>query len=136
MILAVALGAALGAEARYGLSVMLPHRGADFPWSTLLVNISGCALMGILMVCVRDLSTPHRLTGPFLGTGVLGGFTTFSTYAVDVVQLLDRGRTGIAVAYFAGTVTAALLAVWIATVLTRAGLARRGPHRPGRDPTG
>lgn len=84
VLAAVALGGVIGACARYGVGLLRPLGPLAFPWSTLLVNVAGCAAMGVLMVLVTEVLTPHRLVRPFLGTGVLGGFTTFSTYAVDV----------------------------------------------------
>jgi CrcB protein len=83
------------------------------------VNIAGCALIGVLMAAVTELPATHRLVRPFLGTGVLGGFTTFSTYAVDVQKLLDGGRVATALAHLAVTPVAALLAVWCAVTASR-----------------
>ncbi|KAA0909358.1 fluoride efflux transporter FluC, partial [Streptomyces apricus] len=105
-----------------------PGEGGGFPWTTFWVNVTGCFLIGVLMVLVTEVRTPHRLVRPFLGTGVLGGFTTFSTYAVDIERLLDAGRPRTAFAYLAATLLAALAVVWAAVALTRA-CARR--VRPG-----
>jgi CrcB protein len=77
------------------------------------------------MVLVTDVWTGRRLLRPFLGTGLLGGFTTFSTYAVDIQRLATGGRTLIALAYLLATVVAALAAVWAAAVGTRALVERR-----------
>lgn len=116
----IALGGALGAEMRYGVSVLLPHPPDAVAWSTMIINASGCLLIGVLMVVITELTTPHRLARPFLGVGVLGGFTTFSTYAVDVQRLLVAQRPGAALAYLAGTLLAALVAVWLGAAATRA----------------
>lgn len=132
VLAAIAVGAVLGAEARYGLSLWLPHGSGEFPWSTLIVNVSGCALMGVLMGCLRELGAAPRLIGPFLGTGVLGGYTTFSTYTVEIQQLLLAGRWATALGYLMATVAAALLAVWAAMAIT----AWLTTHRPGREPSG
>lgn len=78
---AVAVGGVLGAEARYGLGLV----GPVDPWTTLVINVSGCLLMGVLMVLLTERFRVHPLVRPALGVGVLGGYTTFSTYAVDVV---------------------------------------------------
>jgi CrcB protein len=75
--------------------------------------------MGVLMVLVTDVWAAHRLLRPFLGTGVLGGYTTFSTYAVDIRGLADAGRPGPALAYLAATLCAALAAVWLASAAAR-----------------
>ncbi|MFL6097345.1 MAG: fluoride efflux transporter FluC [Blastococcus sp.] len=120
VLVAVSLGGVLGAEARYGMSVALPHEPTQIPVSTWLVNTSGCLLIGILMTVVMELSAPHRLVRPFLGVGVLGGYTTFSTATVEVQQLTLHGRPGLALGYLVGTVVAALVAVTAGMVGTRA----------------
>ena len=118
MLGAIALGGAIGALARYGLSEAMPHRAGDFPWSTFLTNVTGCLLIGVLLVVITEVRTVHPLSRPFLGTGILGGFTTFSTFAVDTERLLgDHPLT--AVGYFFGTVAAALLAVQTGVMVTR-----------------
>ncbi|HEV7652777.1 MAG TPA: CrcB family protein [Actinophytocola sp.] len=94
----VALGGGLGALARYGLTVLLPTPPGGFPWATFLVNVLGCLLIGVLMVPVTEVHAAHRLVRPFLGVGVLGGFTTFSTYALEVHSLLRPGSVGVAFA--------------------------------------
>jgi CrcB protein len=120
VLAAVSLGGVLGAEARYGMSVALPHEPAQLPVSTWLVNTSGCLLIGVLMTVVTELSAPHRLVRPFLGVGVLGGYTTFSTATVEVQQLTLHGRPALALGYLVGTVVAALVAVTAGIVGTRA----------------
>ncbi|MEV4742038.1 CrcB family protein [Streptomyces sp. NPDC049555] len=131
VVCAVSAGGGLGAAARYGAGLLWPTAPGAFPWTTLLVNAVGCALIGVLLVSLTERGAPHRLTRPFLGTGVLGGFTTFSTYAVDIRHLASGGRTGSALVYLAATPLIALAAVWAAATATRAYL-RRGPHRERR----
>ncbi|MEV4879285.1 fluoride efflux transporter FluC [Streptomyces cyaneofuscatus] len=117
---AVAAGGALGAVARHGALVLWPAAGAGFPWTVFVVNVSGCALIGVLMVLTAERGrVTHPLVRPFLGVGVLGGFTTFSTYAADVSGLLVRQELLTAVAYMAATVVTALAAVWAGAVVTR-----------------
>lgn len=116
---AVAAGGALGALARYGLGMAWPVPAGGFPWVTLLINIGGCAALGALLELLANLTAPHRLLRPFLGTGVLGGFTTFSAYAVETRQLLAAGRPGLAAAYLAATLAGALVAVWAGTIGVR-----------------
>ncbi len=121
----VALGGALGASARYGAGLLWPTTAPGrFPWTTLLVNVAGCAVIGVFLVAVTQGPPVHPLLRPFFGTGVLGGFTTFSTYAVDLRRLLTEGRPGPAVAYLGLTLAAAMCAVWAAAGLTRLLLAR------------
>ncbi|KWT60067.1 hypothetical protein ADL21_20985 [Streptomyces albus subsp. albus] len=122
----VALGGGIGAAARYGAGLLWPTAPGTFPATTLLINIVGCALMGVLMALITERGTPHRLLRPFLGTGVLGGFTTFSTYAVDIEHLLTTGRAGLALAYLAATLLGALAAAWAALAGTRRVLIRHG----------
>lgn len=116
---AVAAGGAIGATARYAASLLWPTGAGTFPWTTLTVNAIGCALMGVLMVLITEVWPAHRLLRPFLGTGILGGFTTFSTYAVDVQRLIDARQPLLALAYLAGTLLIALAAVWGAVALTQ-----------------
>ncbi|MEU7135137.1 CrcB family protein [Streptomyces sp. NPDC046261] len=125
VVCAVSLGGGAGATARYGAALLWPTAPDAFPWTTLVVNAVGCALIGVLLVTIAEWATPHRLARPFLGTGVLGGFTTFSTYAVDIRQLVADGRAGTGLAYLAATLIAALAAVWAAAVTTRRLIALR-----------
>jgi fluoride exporter len=120
VLAAIAAGGVLGAEARYGLGVLLPHTPGQWPWATWLVNVSGCFLIGVLMVVITELTSPHRLIRPFLGVGVLGGYTTFSTAMVDVQQLAVTGHSEAALGYLAGTVTAAVAAALTGVMVTRA----------------
>jgi CrcB protein len=92
----VALGGALGSLARYGIAVLLPHGRGDLPVATLLVNVTGCFLLGVLVARRPDAPVLR----PFLGTGVLGGFTTFSAFAVESDRLLARSPS-VAVLYIA-----------------------------------
>jgi CrcB protein len=87
--------------------------------STLAINLLGCALIGVLMVLITDVWSRQRLIRPFLGTGVLGGFTTFSTYAVDIQRLVAGAHMGAALLYLAATPIGALLAVWVTASATR-----------------
>lgn len=119
VVAVVALGGAMGATARYAASLLWPTPDGVFPWTTLGVNLVGCALIGVFMVVISDVWAAHRLVRPFFGTGVLGGFTTFSTYAVGVQRLVADGRPATGVAYLAVTLLAALAAVWTAAWLTR-----------------
>ncbi|MDN3024177.1 fluoride efflux transporter CrcB [Streptomyces sp. S.PB5] len=125
VVAVVALGGALGATARYALSLWWPLQPGTFPWATFWTNVVGCAVIGVFMVLITDVWAAHRLVRPFFGTGVLGGFTTFSTYAVDIRRLVDSGHPGTGLAYLAATLLAALTAVWLAATATRRLLKRR-----------
>lgn len=87
----VSAGGVLGAVARYEAGLAWPAREAHVPWTTLAVNVTGCALIGVLLVLLGSVFAEQRLR-PFLGTGVLGGFTTFSTYAVHIQRLIATGQ--------------------------------------------
>lgn len=125
VVAVVAVGGAIGASARYGLTLVWPTPEGGFPWATFLTNVVGCAVIGVFMVLVTDVWAAHRLVRPFVGTGVLGGFTTFSTYAVDIRRLVGAGRPGLGLAYLAATLVAALAAVWLASAAARRVLIRR-----------
>lgn len=99
-----------GSLARYGLAEAIPHGPASFPWATFVTNVLGCLAIGILFARLTPRS--HPLLRPFLGTGILGGFTTFSTFAVDTQKLLHV-QTFLAFVYYFGTVAAALVAATI-----------------------
>ena len=121
---AIAAGGVLGAEARLGLATALPTPAGGFPVGTLLINTTGCLLIGVLMVLVVESGRGHPLTRPFLGVGMLGGYTTFSGYAVDAQRLLATGHPGPALGALAATPVLALLAVAVAARLTRAAVRR------------
>lgn len=108
---AVAAGGVLGALGRHALTTAWPPPQGGFPWATFAVNASGCLLIGVLMALVTRVWAGRPLVRPFLGVGVLGGYTTFSAYAVDTVGLVDQGELGTAWAYLGGTLVAAMLAV-------------------------
>ncbi|MER5930365.1 CrcB family protein [Streptomyces sp. NPDC002054] len=113
-VLLVAAGGAAGACARYGIWLVWPS-----VWGTFAVNVAGCSLIGVLMVLAGERGRGPDWVRPLLGTGVLGGFTTFSAYSLDVVGLLERGALGTALGYALGTLAGALGAVWLAVRLTR-----------------
>lgn len=121
LLAVIALGGALGASARYGLSAWIP----DGPLAILVVNISGCLLIGMLMVLVTEVWPDLRYLRPFVGVGILGGYTTFSTAMVDVRGLVDAGRPGLGLAYLGGTAVVSVLAVALGWFATRAIVVRR-----------
>ncbi|MGW6392102.1 fluoride efflux transporter CrcB [Streptomyces sp. NPDC055103] len=122
---AVAVGGALGAAARYGATLLWPTPAHAFPWTTFTVNLAGCAALGTLMVLATEVVTaPHPLLRPFLGTGVCGGFTTFSTYTLDTQRLLSAGDPTRGLLYLGATALTALAAVWAGVAATRTARAR------------
>ncbi len=119
-IAVIALGAAIGANLRYGVSLWVAQRwGSAFPYGTLLINVLGSFLIGLLLVLAATrmpLSEPVRL---LLVTGLLGGFTTFSSFSFEVYTLVSDGRWGAA-----GLYVLASLLLGLAGVFSGAGIAR------------
>jgi len=132
VLAAISVGGAVGSLARYGLGVAFPPGRTGFPWATFGINAVGSLLIGILMVLVVEVWEAHPLIRPFLGVGILGGFTTFSTYVVDVQRLVNAGAAGTALAYLAGTLATALAAVYVGLAVTRTAVGRRAA-RPVAD---
>ncbi|WP_235735292.1 fluoride efflux transporter FluC [Nocardioides alcanivorans] len=99
----VALGGMVGALARHGLEESWPTAAGGFPWATFTINVVGSGALGALMAWVFT-RTVHPLTRPLLGTGLLGGFTTFSTYALEGHELVGDGHPAVAVGYLAVSV--------------------------------
>ncbi len=116
----IAVGGALGALGRYGIGLALPHQRGSFPTATFAINILGCLLIGVVIVVLTEWGDAPALARPFLATGILGGFTTFSTFATDAVELLAIGPSPTAIGYLIGTPAAAILATWSGVRLTRA----------------
>lgn len=137
VLLAIAAGGAVGSLARWGVAAALPHDGHELPWSTVLENVPGALLLGVLMVFVVDVWPPTRWVRPFLGVGVLGGYTTFSTYMLDTRDLLAGGEAVLALTYLFGTLVVGLLAVWLGIVLARVWVAlTRARRQHGTDRKG
>lgn len=116
---AVSAGGAAGALARYGLGVAFPGAPGGFEWTTFGINVSGCLCIGALMVLASDVWPARRLLRPFVGTGLLGGYTTFSTYVIDFQRLMAAGAVRTALVYLAGTLVAAIAAVYTGSTATR-----------------
>jgi CrcB protein len=120
--LLAALGGALGALARWGVAVALPSSPGSWPWATLLVNLTGCLLIGVLLAVLLARYPSSPWLRPLLATGVLGGYTTYSAFAVEVVQLIDAGALGMVAAYVVASVLGGVLAVTAGLLLGRAAL--------------
>ncbi len=113
----VAIGGVIGSLGRYAVGAALPHQGGDFPWATLVVNVTGAFAMGLLVAYLVDRPGVHRLARPFVGVGVLGGWTTFSALAVDAVQLGAVGQEQVALVYLTATFLVGTLAVAAGSLL-------------------
>ncbi|MEU8638356.1 CrcB family protein [Amycolatopsis sp. NPDC048633] len=124
VLLAIGAGGAVGSLARYGLSVAIPHARGEFAVATLLTNVLGCLLIGVLMAILTTTPRPHQLLRPFLGVGILGGFTTFSTFVTDTLDAATTGRILASLMYVLASVALCLIAVAAGLTATRA--LRRG----------
>ena len=119
IVLGVGAGGVLGAGARYGVSLALPAPDGAFPWSTFIINLTGSALLGLLLTLLSERFPRGQLARSVLGTGVLGAYTTFSTFEVDAL-LLWRSHHYLLVALYAlGSVLGGLSAVWLGMVGAR-----------------
>lgn len=94
---AIALGGALGASARYGVAKVVHVAPHTFPWATLWTNLSGSFALGFMLALLLERFPPSRYIRPFVATGFLGAYTTYSTFAVETVLLVKNGRPGLAV---------------------------------------
>ena len=117
--LLAALGGALGALGRWALAEALPSSPAGWPWATLLVNVTGCLVMGALLARLAVRSPEPPWARPFLGVGVLGGWTTYSTFAVEVVGLVEAGAAVLAAAYVLASVVGGVDAVVLGASIVR-----------------
>lgn len=116
----VMIGGAIGAGARYLVGqIMLVRLGAGFPWWTLSINIAGSLLMGLLVGVLARNSEGGNTTWLFLGVGILGGFTTFSSFSLEFWLLFERGQTGQAAAYVLASVIGAILACGLGLFIVR-----------------
>jgi CrcB protein len=118
-VAAVGLGGAVGALARAGLAEVWPHSPDEWPWSTLVTNATGSALLGALLVVLARRFPRDRYARPLLGTGLLGGYTTFSTLSVDAVQLARFDRPGLAAGYVTASIAAILVGCLLGVLLGR-----------------
>nr|WP_255671542.1 CrcB family protein [Glycomyces amatae] len=127
---AVAAGGAIGASARYGIATALPAEPGAFDLATFLTNTTGGLLIGALMATLTEIRPGPHWVRPFLGVGVLGGFTTFSTYIAGIGRALDAQAALLALGYAFATIAAALTAaaagMWTARRLI-ATARREGP---------
>lgn len=111
----IAVGGAIGAALRYAIDDIWPTSTPDFPWPTLVINVVGAALLAALLSAGLRVWR-HPLDVLFAGTGVIGGFTTFSTYAVQTNRLLATGHMWSAITYAGVTLVAAVLAAHVVRV--------------------
>ena len=117
----VFLGAGLGGALRHGINVgSAKILGLSFPYGTLAVNLLGCLIMGLLVEWFSLRADPGQHWRLFLSTGILGGFTTFSTFSLDAVNMLDRGQSVHAFLYIAMSLLLGIAALFIGMQVVRA----------------
>jgi CrcB protein len=119
--LVVLMGAGLGGLARYvaGSWIMLKY-GGRFPLGTLVINVTGSFLIGVLMTLLTERLNPHPNWRLFLVVGVLGGYTTFSSFEYEIYQSVREGARWMGMLYLTGSVVLGYLGVWMGAVLAKA----------------
>ena len=126
ILLAIAVGGALGTPCRYAIGRIIHVAPNSFPWSTFTVNVSGSFALGLLLTFVIERWPPSRYVRPFAAIGFLGAYTTFSTYAVETDLLVKGGQGGVAALYVIASVLAGLSAVYAGIFVGRLWPTRRG----------
>jgi CrcB protein len=129
ILVAVALGGALGSPARYAIGRLVPTGGGGFPWATFLVNVSGSLVLGALLTLIVERWPPTRYARPFAAIGFLGAYTTFSTSMVETDLLVKDGHVAVALAYTAGSLAVGLLAAYVGIISIRILPTTRGAPR-------
>jgi fluoride exporter len=120
VIVGVALGGALGASLRYVLDHVIEQRSFSiFPWATFTINVTGCLLIGVITEALVDRHHVPAWIRIGLVMGVIGGYTTFSTYAQEALTLFDAHDGAVALAYTAGSVVTGIAAVYAGEHLGR-----------------
>ncbi len=120
LFFAAAAGGALGAGARFIVNVACAQLlGPGFPWATLTVNVVGSFLMGLVVGFSGLLLGGSALLRTFLATGILGGFTTFSAFSLDVVELVERRQPALAALYIGASVVISIAALWAGLTAAR-----------------
>jgi CrcB protein len=115
----VAAGGVLGAAARFAVAEAIPHRPGAFPWATFWTNLLGSLVLGFLLVLVLERFPPGRYLRPFLATGIVGAFTTMSTFAVETAVLIKDGHVTAGLLYAFATVICGLTLAYAGTVAAR-----------------
>ena len=118
-LVAIFGGGVIGALARAAVVEAFPHDGGQWPWGTFAVNIAGAALLGYFITRLQERLPLSAYRRPFLGTGICGALTTFSTMQVELLEMLDADRYGLAAVYAIASVTLGFAAVFVASGMTR-----------------
>jgi CrcB protein len=131
---AIGVGGALGTVARYGVDRAVASPALGFPWDTFTVNVTGSLILGLLVTAVTERWPPTRYVRPFAAIGFCGGFTTFSTFVVEVDRLGQHGQVGTAVTYLLVSLVAGLAAAALGIGLARGRLPWPATTTPIPDP--
>jgi len=124
IVAAVAAGGALGSAARYMLTILVQRLfGTAFPWWTLSVNVIGSFIMGVIVTTIALRWSVGQTGQAFLTVGILGGFTTFSAFSLDVATLVERNASAAAGGYILGSVLLSIIALFAGMAVTKAVLA-------------
>ena len=119
-ILAIAIGGGLGSVLRHLVNNAVGSAaGTTFPWGIMLINVVGSLIMGVLVSVFAHVGEVPQSTKAFLTVGILGGFTTFSTFSLDSIMLIERGTPGLAALYVGGSVGLGLVGLYSGMVLVR-----------------
>lgn len=116
---AIFIGGFIGALARAGLVELLPHQPSEWPWPTFIANLAGAFLLGYFTTRLQERLPLSAYRRPFLGTGLCGALTTFSTMQLELLRMLDGEHLGLAAVYAAVSVLGGFLAIALATNLVR-----------------
>ncbi|MGH9212758.1 MAG: fluoride efflux transporter FluC [Acidimicrobiales bacterium] len=111
--MAIGSGGALGAVARYEITMAAPVSSGAFPWATWAINLTGSFVLGVIATLVLERWPPTRYVRPFVGIGICGGYTTWSTFMTETALLARDHRPGIAAAYIAASVAGGLAATYV-----------------------
>lgn len=121
VVAAVAAGGAIGSASRYVVTVMVQRTfGVGFPWWTVSVNVAGSFVMGVVITAIALKWSAGQTVQAFLMVGVLGGFTTFSAFSLDVVRLIERDAVALAGGYALGSVVFSIVGLYAGITFARA----------------
>jgi CrcB protein len=119
VVAVIALGGMIGSTARFKLAEALPTAPGQFPWATFWTNMSGSFVLGFLLIILLERFPPTRYLRPFLATGVLGAYTTMSSYMVEVAQLIKDGHVTTGLVYGLGSLAIGLPLAYAGIVAAR-----------------
>ena len=118
-VIAIFAGGALGGELRSALEQLAPAHAGSWPWVTFSANLVGCFLLGYLVTRLQERLPVTAYQRPFLGTGFCGGLTTFSTFQVELLKMVEAGYLGLAALYCAGSLVAGFAGIVLGTAAVR-----------------